>query len=67
MNNDQPMRIVIKVDNDIKITDLIRKISQIRELNIETPLVKTEIVVFQMTGSNNLKNLMNPEMKLSQF
>lgn len=38
-----------------------------RELNIETPLVKTEIVVFQMTGSNNLKNFMNPAMKLSQF
>ena len=27
MNNDQPMRIVIKVDNDIKISDLIKKIS----------------------------------------
>ena len=46
MNNDQPMRIMIKVDNEIKIADLITKIAQIRELNIETPLRKTEIVVF---------------------
>ena len=40
------MRIMIKVDNEIKIADLITKITQIRELNIETPLRKTEIVVF---------------------
>ena len=46
INNDQPMHIMIKVDNDIKIADLITKISQIRELNIEVPLVKTEIVIF---------------------
>ena len=42
------MRIMIKVDNDIKISDLILKITQIRELNIEIPLLKTEIVVFSM-------------------
>ena len=67
MYNDQPMRIVIKVDNEIKIADLIKKVSQIRELNIETPMVKTELVAFQMTSSNNLRVLMNPEMKLSQY
>jgi len=37
MNNDQPMRVVLKVDNEIKISDLLTKISQIRELNIELP------------------------------
>ena len=46
MNNDQPMRIMIKVDVDIKIADLITKIGQIRELNIEMPQISTEIVLF---------------------
>ena len=46
INNDQPMRIMIKVDNEITVADLITKITQIRELNIETPLHKTEVVVF---------------------
>ena len=40
------MRITLKVDNDIKMGDLITKITQIRELNIETPLTKTDIVIF---------------------
>ena len=67
MNNDQPMHVMIKVDNDIKIADFLTKISQIRELNIETPLVKTELVMFQMTSANNLRGVMNPQMKLSQY
>ena len=46
MNNDQPMHIMIKVDVDIKIADLITKIGQIRELNIEMPQISTEIVLF---------------------
>lgn len=61
------MRIVIKVDNEIRIADLITKITQIRELNIELPTVKTELVVFQMTNRNNLRGIMNPDMKLSQY
>lgn len=40
------MRVLIKVDIEIKISDLLTKISQIRELNIEVPLGKTEIVLF---------------------
>ena len=46
MNNDQPMHIMIKVDVDIKIADLIIKIGQIRELNIEMPQISTEIVLY---------------------
>ena len=61
------MRVMIKVDNEIKIADLITKITQIRELNIETPLHKTEVVVFQRTNSNNLSGVMSPERKLSQY
>ena len=56
---------MIKVDNDIKISDLITKITQIRELNIEIPLVKTELVIFQKTPQSNLRGIMNPELKLS--
>ena len=46
MNNDQPMHVVFKVDIDIKISDLIIKIAQTRELNIEIPMLKTELIVF---------------------
>ena len=46
MNNDQPMHVVFKVDIDIKISELIAKIAQTRELNIEIPMLKTELVVF---------------------
>ena len=61
------MRVLLKVDIEIKIGDLLTKISQIRELNIEVPLSKTEIVLYQVTPSNNLRGVMNPEMKLSQY
>ena len=59
------MRITLKVDNDIKMGDLITKITQIRELNIETPLTKTDIVIFQMTTQSNLRGVFNPQFKLS--
>lgn len=67
MNNDQPMHIMIKVDVDIKVSDLIVKIAQIRELNIETPIVKTELVLYQMETEGNLRGVMNPENKLSHY
>lgn len=46
MTNDQPIHIHLKVENDIRIRDLITKISQIREVNIDQTQLKTEIVVF---------------------
>lgn len=58
---------MIKVDVEIKIADLITKIGQIRELNIEMPLEKTELVLYIMTSHGNLLGLMNPEAKLSQY
>jgi len=61
------MRVCLKVDNDIKIADLITKISQIRELNIELPMVKTELVLYQVTDRNNIRGLMYPTNKLSQY
>jgi len=67
MNNDQPMRVMLKVDNEIKICDLLTKIAQIRELNIELPLVKTEIVLFQVTDKSCLRGIMSPDMKLSHY
>lgn len=67
MNNDQPMRIIIKVDNEIKIKDLATKITQIRELNIETPLVKTELVLYVLSPKATIRGIMNPELKLSQY
>ena len=42
---------MIKVDVDILVKDLITKICQIRELNIETPMEKTELVVYQKADS----------------
>ena len=67
MNNDQPMRVVLKVDIDIKIADLITKISQIRELNVEVPLIKSELVLYQVSAQNNLRGIMNPECQLKQY
>ena len=61
------MHIMIKVDVDIKISDLVIKIGQIRELNIEMPSIKTEIVIFQMNVENNLRGVMNPTMKLNNY
>ena len=52
---------MIKVDVDIKIADLIIKIGQIRELNIEMPLEKTEIVLYQMGNLSNMRGVMNPD------
>ena len=40
------MHIKLKVDNEIKIKDLIMKIVQIRETNIDINLIKTEVVIF---------------------
>ncbi len=67
MNNDQPMRVVLKVDNDILIADLILKISQIRELNIELPMRKTELIMYKVSDKSNINGLLYPTMKLSQF
>ena len=65
MNNDQPMRVVLKVDNDILIADLILKISQIRELNIELPMRKTELIMYKVSDKSNINGLLYPTMKLS--
>ncbi len=65
MNNDQPMRVVLKVDNDILISDLILKISQIRELNIELPMRKTEMIIYKVSEKSNINSLLYPTMKLS--
>lgn len=46
MNNDQPMHIKLKVDNEIKIKDLMVKVAQIREVNIDISLKYTELTVF---------------------
>ena len=61
------MHIMLKVDVDIKIGDLITKIGQIRELNIEMPLEKTEIVLYMMGSQGNLMGIMNPDLKLNQY
>jgi len=61
------MHVMIKVDVDIKIGDLITKIAQIRELNIEVPLVNTEIIIYQIFGHNNMRGVLNPEWKLSSY
>ena len=61
------MHIKIKVDNDIKIRDLITKITQIREVNIETSLTKTDVVIFQMLPSKCIRGIFNPDLKLSQY
>ena len=40
------MHIKLKVDNEIKIKDLMVKVAQIREVNIDISLKYTELAVF---------------------
>ena len=40
------MHLKLKVDNEIKIRELITKIAQIREVNVDSTFVKTELVIF---------------------
>ena len=40
------MHIKLKVDNEIKIKDLMVKVAQIREVNIDISLKYTELTVF---------------------
>ena len=61
------MHIMIKVDVDIKIADLIVKIAQIRELNIETPMVKTELILYEMGEEGAMRGILFPDSKLSAY
>ena len=61
------MHIKLKVENDIKIRDLMMKVAQIREVNIDTNMVKTEIVIFQATQARNMRGLFYPEFKLNNY
>ena len=61
------MHIKLKVDNEIKIRDIITKITQIRETNIDTALQKTEIVIFAMTPGKIIRGILHPESKFSQY
>ena len=67
MNNDQPMHIRLKVENEIKIKDLMVKIAQIREVNIEVKSGNSELVLFQMNQQGSLRGFFNPELKLSNY
>lgn len=58
---------MIKVDVDIKIADLIVKIAQIRELNIETPMVKTELVLYEMGEEGAMRSILHPDSKLNLY
>jgi len=55
------MHIHLKVRTDILLKELHIKIAQIRECNLDPTQVKTEIVLFQMTGDRSVRGVFNPE------
>ena len=61
------MHVKLKVENDIKIKELIMKIVQIRETNIDINLIKTEIVIFQSSQQKNMRGMFYPDYKLSNY
>ena len=61
------MHIRLKVENEIKIKDLMVKIAQIREVNIEVKSGNSELVLFQMNQHGSLRGFFNPELKLSNY
>ena len=48
LSNDQPIRIHLKVDCDIELAQLAKKIAQIREVNLDATMTKTELIIFSL-------------------
>lgn len=67
MTNDQPIHIHLKVENDIRIRDLVVKITQIREVNIESSQLKTDVVLFQLNKERSIRGIFNPNSPLSNY
>ncbi len=61
------MRVVLKVDNDILISDLMVKLGQIRELNIELPSRNTELIFYKKSDKGHIIGMLFPNAKLSQL
>ena len=61
------MHIRLKVENEIKIKDLMLKIAQIREVNIQVKSGNSELLLFQMNQQGSLRGFFNPELKLSNY
>jgi len=66
--NDQPIRVHLKVESEIEISELIQKISKIRETNLELKHLYTETILFALNPtSNTVRQILVPDSKLSSI
>ena len=66
--NDQPIRVHIKVDAEIEFKNLMLKVAQIRETNLDWKQVNSEAVLFTINKvSNTVREILRPEQKLSSL
>ena len=66
--NDQPIRVHVKVESEIEVSQLIQKISKIRETNLELKHLNTETILFTLNPtSNTVRQILVPDSKLSSI
>jgi len=66
--NDQPIRVHVKVESEIEVSQLIQKISKIRETNLELKHQNTETILFALNPtSNTVRQILVPDSKLSSI
>lgn len=65
MTNDQPIHISLKLENEINVKDLITKICQIRECNIDSSLQKTELFLVLLNKNKEVICILNPDHRVN--
>lgn len=67
MTNDQPLRIHLKVDQDTQVKDMIKKISMLRECNLDATLTKTNLVFFSLDPKTRfVRTIFHQDDKISE-
>jgi len=66
MINDQPIQVMLRVDKDIKISELARQIAEIKEVNVDPISPAVNLVLFSM-GRGQVRGIFNPENILTQY
>ena len=70
MTNDQPIHICLQVDKNIKIKDLIQKIMEVKEVNIDPHFVNNvglQDLVLYSKSLGSVRGVFDPNNKLTQY
>lgn len=68
MTNDQPMRIHLRIEQDTNVKDIIKKISMMRECNLDATLTKTSLVIYSVDPkSRTVKTVFSSNDKLNEY